>query len=377
MRSLLFISTNSMWSGSEELWARSAHSFIQESYSVAFATKFEHPELNKLNARYINFANRYSSKTLIQRGIERFSNYPFKIKDKLKEFIREISPELVIISQGNNYESLEIMQICNELKLSYVTITQLVSDLFIWISEKDNFLKYQKAYLGAIKNFFVSKNNLSLNNFILGCELPNAEVTYNPCKLSKKDITVFPDNDNEYCIGMVGRIECWHKGYDLFLQVINQDKWKERPVYFNMYGEGPHSEFIKRYISHYGLSNLTLKGYSNDVRKIWQDNQILLMPSRHEGQALALIEAMWCQRAAIVTNVGGAAELIEEGHNGFIADTATFGCIDAALERAWAQRSQWKQMGLKAAATLNTKYPPYAVDFFNQQIKIILVRERS
>ena len=51
---------------------------------------------------------------------------------------------------------------------------------------------------------------------------------------------------------------------------------------------------------------------------------------------LALVEAMLCGRTAVVTDVGGNAEWIEDGETGFVAEAATAKSFGAALkERGW------------------------------------------
>ena len=369
MYRLLYISTNAMWSGSEELWSRSAKLFLSQGHAVYFATKYNHPELTKLNAPNLNFYFRYAYKKRFKRLAERYLKVKFGNEDFLKNFIQEINPDYIIISQGNNFESLDLMQICKELGKPYITISQLVTDVHIPYFNNENIKNYQAAYLGALKNFFISKRNLKDNNLMLGIDLPNAEAVYNPCKLLEEDIPAFPEEAGVYNIGLVGRIECLHKGYDVLLQVLSAKKWKERPVTFNIYGEGPHINLIKENMIRFNISNINFRGHESNISTIWKENKILCMPSRMEGQALALIEAMFCQRAAVVTDVGGAAELIDEGESGFIAEAPTPALLDAALERAWTQRDRWKELGLQAATSLKRKYPVDAVDYFNKQVE--------
>src|SRR5262249_35671085 len=163
-------------------------------------------------------------------------------------------------------------------------------------------------------------------------ELHNAEVVYNPCKLRGEAVPPFPNHDKNLSIAMVGRLECYHKGYDLLLQVLSMEKWKARELVFNVYGDGPHLQLLKQSANTLRLGNLHFHRHVKNVTNIWAQNHLLLMTSRIEGQALSLIEAMWCNRAAVVTAVGGATELVTEGSNGFVAESATVSSIDAALE---------------------------------------------
>jgi glycosyltransferase involved in cell wall biosynthesis len=72
---------------------------------------------------------------------------------------------------------------------------------------------------------------------------------------------------------------------------------------------------------------------------------------------LALLEAMSYNRMAVVTDVGDARELIDDGINGFIADAPTVKHIDEALERAWEKRNDWEEMGKLAGQRLLATKP--------------------
>jgi glycosyltransferase involved in cell wall biosynthesis len=75
-----------------------------------------------------------------------------------------------------------------------------------------------------------------------------------------------------------------------------------------------------------------------------------------EGNALSLIEAMLCGRMPITTDVGRAAELIDDGTSGFIASAATAYLIDEVLERAWQRRHDWQAMGQEAARAIRQRH---------------------
>ncbi len=358
-----------MWSGSEELWTRSAIE-LSSTNQVFYATKFYHNNFDKIRGTRFDLSQTYSPLSFAKKAIEKISSWRFSRKNHLKEFIKSINPALVIISQGNNLDSLEVMEYCLELGIKYITLTQLVTEFHFLYLNSSNLKALQKAYLSAAKNYFVSQNNADLNSRMLGIPLPNAALTYNPCKVSA---VCLPYPENVFLsVALVGRIECYHKGYDLLLEVLKKEIWRGRNVQFNFYGEGPHKELLEETISSYTIKNIHFRGQASDVTEIWKSNHILCMPSRMEGQALSLIEAMNCGRMAIVTNVGGAAELIEDGKNGFIAESANVRALENALERAWENRERWDDMGKNAYETIRSKYPDNAVKYFNDQLLSLL-----
>lgn len=116
---------------------------------------------------------------------------------------------------------------------------------------------------------------------------------------------------------------------------------------------------------------MVFKGYVQDVAHIWKANHFLLLPSRIEGQSLALIEAMWCSRGAVVTDVGGARELITDGETGFMAAFPNVLHIDAALEKAWSRREEWEKIGKNAGRKIREVYQEHPVAAFTQELETI------
>ena len=58
-------------------------------------------------------------------------------------------------------------------------------------------------------------------------------------------------------------------------------------------------------------------GYTDSRHVLWASD-VCVLPSRQEGFAVAIIEAMLCGVVPIRTPAAGAAEQIDDGTNGFI-----------------------------------------------------------
>jgi glycosyltransferase involved in cell wall biosynthesis len=112
-------------------------------------------------------------------------------------------------------------------------------------------------------------------------------------------------------------------------------------------------------------------GHVEDVHAIWQEHDALILPSRMEGTPLALIEAMLCSRTAIVTDVAGNGELIEDNVSGFLAKAPTEELLDEALERAWQRRGEMTALGRAARERVLEMVPADPVgDFGNRLVQL-------
>ena len=117
----------------------------------------------------------------------------------------------------------------------------------------------------------------------------------------------------------------------------------------SLYGEGPDRAYLEELARHYGIAeHVKFKGYVGDVRGIWAENHMLVIPSRVESAPLVLVEAMLCGRPSVVARVGGVPEWVQDSETGFVAEAPTPWLLDAALERSWQSRLLWKTMGEKA-----------------------------
>ncbi len=70
-----------------------------------------------------------------------------------------------------------------------------------------------------------------------------------------------------------------------------------------------------------------------------------------------------CGRPAVVTKVGGSAEVVEDGVTGFLA-APDEESIDAALEEAWARRGELREMGELAAQKIRELVPANPAEEF-------------
>lgn len=369
MSAYLFVSTNDMWSGSEELWTRTVAALHAKGHTIHFMARYEHPVLDALPARRVPYP--FHPRSVFRRAVSKAGLMNFNQANIFSQALKKISPDLVIISQGDNVSSWPLMDACRIGGWPYATVTQLVAEVHMLGIGPGNFEGLQKAYTGAVKNFFVSRANMMYNNLMVGADLKTSEVVFNPCKLRDRERPAWPSTANGIEIGLVGRVEFFHKGLDLLIETAALPQWRERSVRFNVYGTGPHAANMESAIRRHELNNIRMMGNVDDVWKVWSLNHALLLPSRMEGMALSLIEAMWCGRIAIATAVGGAPDLIEDGRNGFLAEAASIGSINTTLERAWASRGNWKEMGAAAAEAIAQKQPDDEIEYFCQKISDI------
>lgn len=265
--------------------------------------------------------------------------------------------DLVVVSQGGNHDGYFFAEVCRRLRLPYVIVSHKASELY-WPADWQQ-KTIAAVYQAARVCFFVSEHTRRLTEEQLGFALPRAEVVRNPYLVPWEPRTDWPDDRHELRLACVGRLHPKEKGQDLLLRVLARQRWRDRPLSVTFYGDGLQRKSLERMARNLGLTNVTFAGFVHDVPAIWSDHHGLILPSRCEGLPITLVEAMLSGRVPIITDVGGNAEIVDDGVTGFIAAAPTEDALDEAMERAWNERHRWREIGATAAARIRTLVPPH------------------
>ncbi|WP_165356237.1 glycosyltransferase family 4 protein [Sphingosinicella sp. BN140058] len=359
-----FISSNFTWGGSEELWSLTAAALAREGHRVTAYKNRLKPhegnvdELRGMGVRLIELARFPFLPNALFSAIFWISP-PLSVAWQALRLHLSLRlrkrPDLVIISQGGNHDAFLLAGICRRLGHPFVLISQKATDLY-W--PRDNWLKEVRAiYAEAIHAFFVSEHNHRLTEEQIGCRIERASVTRNPFMVPWTKRRDWPGEENGLRLACVGRLYPKEKGQDMLLRVLASAKWRGRPLSVTFFGSGEQQEALQAMAAYHGLSSVRFGGYAENVAAIWDDHHGLVLPTRAEGLPLVLVEAMMSGRVAIVTDVAGNREVLEDERTGFIADAPSEQAIDDALERAWARRAEWRAIGDTAADRIRTLVP--------------------
>jgi glycosyltransferase involved in cell wall biosynthesis len=103
-----------------------------------------------------------------------------------------------------------------------------------------------------------------------------------------------------------------------------------------MAGDGPARDELEQAITAAGLEDkITLPGYVRDQDKaaVLADADIFVLPSYSEGCPVSMLEAMAAGQALVSTPVGGIPDILHDGKNGVLIDSAEPDLIYDALHK--------------------------------------------
>ncbi|MEU9158321.1 glycosyltransferase [Streptomyces sp. NPDC048417] len=107
----------------------------------------------------------------------------------------------------------------------------------------------------------------------------------------------------------VGRL-CPQKGQDVLLRAWPEVLRRVPGARLALVGDGPDGEALRRLAP----ASVEFVDAVADVRPWYRAADLVVLPSRWEGMALAPLEAMACGRPVLVTDVDGARESLPRGH---------------------------------------------------------------
>ncbi|MER7015002.1 glycosyltransferase family 4 protein [Saccharopolyspora sp. NPDC000359] len=284
--------------------------------------------------------------------------------------LKSVQPDLVVVSQGDNYEGLGWMEECRRQGFPYVAYSNSAAD-FEWCVDSVA-ERLAAAYDGALASFFVSEGNRRLTERQVGGRIANSRVVRCHFKVPYDANPEWPAAGPPFRLACPARLDPTCKGQDVLFEVLADPKWRGRELSVSLFGAGPHERVLRALRAELGLANVEFAGYTTDVEGIWRDHHALVLCSRAEGLPTVIIEAMLCGRPVIVSDVAGNAELLTDGETGFVAAAPVAACLDEAMERAWARRDEWQQIGRRAAQQVRTQIPPEPIALLVQQLAALV-----
>lgn len=376
MSRFLFISTveGLPWGGSEALWTEVAHRLLENGHHVAYSCKYFADEPEKLlSLKNAGAISHYRGDPNLSKPLKRlfraasrlkrqWENKQLRLRHELISATLEERPDLVILNCYNAYSVWRLSNVFAALRAAhvpYAIISQLEDDNYAIREQPVEALR--SLYGGACEVSCGSKQGLDLlqRQFVVGFQ--NGFVFDNPvnCRRVSQSWPKLPTKTRRFAC--VGRIDPVSKGQDLLLQAFSSDVWQSRDWHLTFYGQGVLEAHLVRLVKQYNLQErVTIAGFHHDIDKLWAEEEVCLQPSSKEGTPMTFVEAMFCGRPCLVSDVARMPELVQDGINGWVCSRGVYS-LSEGINRLWADRDRWEQMGanahLRVSQVWDSNYP--------------------
>jgi glycosyltransferase involved in cell wall biosynthesis len=112
-------------------------------------------------------------------------------------------------------------------------------------------------------------------------------------------------------------------------------------------GDGPHRSRMELRVAELGIGGtVRLLGWRDDIASLLVACDLFVLPSLHENQSYAILEAMAAARPVVSTTGGGTPEVVDQGVTGLLAPPADVRALAEVLGVLCADRGCAEAMGI-------------------------------
>jgi glycosyltransferase involved in cell wall biosynthesis len=359
---MVFASRLPQWSSSADLWHLAACRLIQNGSKVAClvpAADSGLAHLASLRDQGVDVLFWDRSQTLLEKLRRKVDSN--QLSKSLRAAV-EWKPDLVLIWSSTPIDGLDWIEFCQKAKLPYSTAIEANSPL--WWPEDDLADSMYKLFSGAEQIFLFSGPNKRQLELQLACPLESAKIIWDAYERAPSG--PIPENLQSWALATLDPPDPAKNALDVLFQVLAKPSWRERPLCLNVYGVSGSIDTLRMLARRLDLASVHFRGGGFSSSEIWRENHLLVHAARYEGFPGRLIESMWHQRPAVVTELVAGENLYENGETAFVAEAPRVQLLDAALEEAWQRRHEWPKMGTGAQAAIKKFAPIDPVGAFCQ-----------
>ena len=187
-------------------------------------------------------------------------------------------------------------------------------DGIVYVSENQRKLWQERGY--SPLRSVVIPNGIDLTRF-------SASTSTDPGAHVRLTMGIQPD---DYVVGMCAHFRP-EKNHRQLIDAIGILRSRGCPVKALLVGDGPTKAGVAQYAADNGLrEHVVFAGHQSDVRPYISAFDVGVLCSIYEAAPLAALEIMAMGRPVVITNVGGAPEIVRSGQTGFlfpVGDTAS------------------------------------------------------
>lgn len=266
------------------------------------------------------------SKILIYDKVEEKNSF-FINNKSLEEDILDYNPDFIIF---DGFWAIQHCFIARFLKKKNIKYYIKPHGAFNKIAQKNSKIKFLKKLIARMlifNNYVKNSNGLIFLN-----EMEKESSIYRkknefilPNGIEKLNIELIdtPKKDKDINFIFLGRIDIFHKGIDILLRTIleNKEYFIKNKVIFNFYGNGREDDIhlfnnylkqIPKVIQYHGSI------YGQDKYKELQRNDIFILTSRFEGMPMGVLESLSFGVPCFISRETGMGEYIEKYNAGWV-----------------------------------------------------------
>ncbi|MHA1147594.1 MAG: glycosyltransferase family 4 protein [Promethearchaeota archaeon] len=170
----------------------------------------------------------------------------------------------------------------------------------------------------------------SLETYAIKASVPKKKIVVTPTGIDliqnksdkniRKELSIGAEKKIILYVGLINK----RKGVDLIIKTAYKLR-DNKDIVFILVGDGVLREKAERVVKKLKIhDNFIFTGTQLDVYNYYNQSDVFLLPSRGEGLAGVLMEAMVYRLPIITSNIAGTQDLVINGYNGFLCKTEDY-----------------------------------------------------
>lgn len=282
--------------------------------------------------------------------------YNFQILKSIKNKLKEFKPDFVFTHNLKGL-SLGIPKIIRKLKITHIHTLhdyQLIDPHGSLYRQGQNlalkgpfYALYRYLTKQAIKspNLVISPSTFVLQKHLEYGFFKKSKKTVlpNPVSLASQNQITRKSPDEKFRILYLGQIEP-HKGVEFLVRTFL--KWENNQAALAIAGNGNQLEKIKEISKNDGRIKILGKVENEKLPGLFRETDLLILPSIWwENSPTVIYEAYSYGVPVLVSDTGGAQELVKEGETGFVFQSGNENDLSAKLNLIWQKKTELPKLG--------------------------------
>ncbi len=165
--------------------------------------------------------------------------------------------------------------------------------------------------------------------------------------------------ENSFVVGHFSRLSPW-KGQHILIEALAQCPPQVAAVLVGeaLFGEEDYATRLRQQVEDQGLGDrVRFLGFQSDVISLMHAcNLIAHTSTAPEPFGRVVVEGMLCGRPVVAANAGGAVELIEPGHKGWLTPPGDAAALAAAIRQCYEQPEEAHRRAIAAQTSASQRF---------------------
>ena len=343
---ICFFNSHDTWGGGEKWHLDIISSMNSQNYRIIYISSPSSPLSEKLNE--LDIAGYQLS----------ISNLSFMNPFKVLKLVRIFRKEKVGVLLTNLSYDMKVASIAGKLAGIPNIIYRRGSAIPLKNSKLNRYL-FRKVLTHVVANSKETRRTLLANNSKLIPE-HKIKVIYNGFTISRYHRDVVPlykAEAGEIILGCAGRLS-EEKGHLHLLEMMKL--LKDDPLKYRLLiaGEGKMLSTLEKNAKMLGVSEqVVFLGFVEDMPSFFRAIDMFLLPSRYEGFANVIGEAMASRLPVVAFDVKSASEIVKHGETGYITGPNRVDEMTVRVQELARDRGLRKNMGERGRARVEEQFP--------------------